>query len=467
MVSESNHTLLQERADEHLLLHFAPSGSFGSDGKELLILERGEGSHVIDARGRRYVDGLSSLFCCQLGYSYGAEMAEAASAQLTKLCFSTNWGMAHPASIELSHRLTGLAGDGLTHAFFTNGGSESVEAAWKIVRQYHLARGQGERRKVIARQIAYHGVTLGALSFTGVERFKVPFGPPAIETHHVSSTNEFRSDAKGEDLTRVLLAEIEDTIEREGPESIAMVIAEPIQNAGGCLAPPPGYWSGLRDICDRSGALLVADEVISGCGRLGEWLASHRYGADPDLVTLAKGITSAYAPMGAVLVSASVAAALSGVPLMHGVTFGGHPLAAAIALKNIEIFERDGVLRNVRELEPYLREQLEDKVLSLPIVGDVRGDGFFFAAELVSDGEEGRFESDLAVRLVRKVLPEKLLEVGLIARADDRGDPVLQIAPPLVANRAVLDEIVDKMRAALVLVSEEVGMDSRARNIVR
>jgi adenosylmethionine-8-amino-7-oxononanoate aminotransferase len=450
-------------APEHLLLHFTPNGAYAPgdpDGKELLVLERGEGPYVFDSAGRRYVDGLSSLFCCQLGYSYGEEMAAVAAAQLTRLPFNTNWATAHPPAIELADAIVARAPEGIEAVFFTSGGSESVEAAWKLARQYHLANGEPQRTKAIAREIAYHGVTLGALSFTGVERFKQAFGRPAIETRHVANTNPFRSPRAGEALTARLLAELERAIAEEGPDEVAIVIAEPIQNAGGCLVPPPGYWAGLREICDRHGILLVADEVISGCGRLGEWFGVERYGGRPDLITIAKGITSAYAPMGAVMVGDRVAAALRepGVTLLHGITFGGHPLAAAIALRNIEIFERDGVLENVRARERYLRRRLEEEVLPLPLVGDVRGDGFFFAAELTPDGGEGRFAPDQVTPLVKEIVPRLLLAHGLIARADDRGDPVLQIAPPLIADEALLDEVVEAMRDTLAAAGEEIGV---------
>lgn len=446
--------------NEHLLLHFAANGAYGPGGKELLVLERGEGPYVFDTQGRRYVDGLSSLFCCQIGYSYGEEMASVAGDQLTRLAFNNNWGTAHPPALELAERVAELAPEGIGKVFFTNGGSESVEAAWKLVRQYHVANGEPERRKAIARDIAYHGVTLGALALTGVPRFKRPFDPPAIETRHVANTNPFRSELQGEELTESLLSELERTIAEEGPETVAMVIAEPIQNAGGCLVPPPGYWAGLRETCDRHGILLVADEVISGCGRLGEWFGVDRYGGRPDLIAMAKGITSAYAPMGAVLASDRVAEPLyePGTTLLHGITFGGHPLSAAFALRNIEIFERQGVLENVRRLEPYLRRRLREEVLPLPAVGDVRGDGFFFAAELTPDGAEGRFEPEQVTRLVREIVPRLVLEHGLIARPDDRGDPVLQIAPPLISDEAVLDEVVEKMRDVLAAAGEEIGI---------
>jgi adenosylmethionine-8-amino-7-oxononanoate aminotransferase len=448
----------------NLLLHFAANGTYGPDGKDLLVLERGEGPYVFDTEGRRYVDGLSSLFCSQIGYSYGEEMAAAVADQMSRLSFNTNWATAHPPAIELATALVERAPEGIGAAFFTSGGSESVEAAWKIVRQFHLANGEPQRTKAIARDIAYHGVTLGALSFTGVERFKEPFGRAAVETRHVSNTNAFRSALSGEQLARHLFDELEEAIQEEGPEEVAMVIAEPIQNAGGCLVAPAGYWAGLREICDRHGILLVADEVISGCGRLGEWFASSRLGVSPDLITIAKGLTSAYSPMGAVLVAERVAEALRrpGVTLMHGITFGGHPVSAAVALRNIEIFERDGVLENVRAREPYLRRRLEEEVLSLPIVGDVRGEGFFFAAELTPDGAEGRFEADQVAALVKEIVPRLLLEHGLIARADDRGDPVLQIAPPLISDEAILDEVVIAMRDVLAAAGEQIGVPQLA-----
>jgi adenosylmethionine-8-amino-7-oxononanoate aminotransferase len=433
-------------------LHFARNGNFGPGGAELLVVERGEGAYIFDTHGNRYVDGLSSLFCAQIGYSYGEEMGAVAAGQLQQLAYSTIWGAAHPPALELADRLASLAPDGVDRVFFTSGGSEAVEAAWKLARQYHIANGEPQRLKAIARHIAYHGVTLGALSFTGVPGYKEPFGPPAIYTRHVSNTNGFRSDVQGEELTAKLLREIEDVILEEGPETVGVIIAEPVQNAGGCLVPPPGYWRGLRELADRYGILLHADEVITGFGRLGEYFGVTRFDATPDLITIAKGLTSAYAPMGAVLVSEKVAAPFyeDGRTLMHGVTFGGHPLCAAIALKNIEIFEREQVLENVRAREDGLRARLERLGEDLPIVGDVRGAGFFWAVELVKDEDNTRFDADERERLLRGYMGPALLEAGLIARPDDRGDAVLQIAPPLIADDDVLDEIVDKMRTVLV-----------------
>lgn len=446
-------------ATDHLLLHFARNGGARDGDTELLVLERGEGVFVVDSLGRRHLDGLSNLFCAQLGYAFGAEMAEVASRQLIELPFATNWGVAHPAAVELAGRLAEIAPGSLDHVFFTSGGSESVEAAWKLVRQYHIANGEPQRVKAIARDRAYHGVTLGALAFTGVPGFKEPFGSPAIDTFHVSNTNEFRRDESGAELTSILLDEIDEVINREGAETIAMIIAEPVQNAGGCLQPPDGYWPGLREICDRHGILLVADEVITGFGRLGEWFGMSRFGAVPDLITTAKGLTSAYAPMGAVVASDRVAAPLydSGRTLLHGITFGGHPLSAAIALKNLELFEREQVLDNVREHEPCLADLL-DSLRSLPIVADVRGSGYFWAVELVPDGPSSRFDAEQREELLRKRLPGALIQVQLIARGDDRGDTVIQIAPPLVCDRPILEDLVGRLGDALVMLSEQMGI---------
>jgi adenosylmethionine-8-amino-7-oxononanoate aminotransferase len=345
---------------------------------------------------------------------------------------------------------------------FTSGGSESVEAAWKLCREYHIASGQPQRTKAIARDIAYHGVTLGALSFTGVERFKAPFGKAPIDVTHVSNTNAFRAP-DGDDpeaFCARLLAEVEEAIVAANPEEVALIIAEPIQNAGGCIVAPPGYWTGLRELADKYGALLMADEVISGCGRLGEWFAIDREGVAPDLVSMAKGLTSAYAPMGAVVAGDRVIEPMieNKQVFRHGITFGGHPVAASIALANIEIFERDGVLENVRNLEGHLESRLRE-LLELPIVGDIRGRGFFWAMELVADDDNTRFDQAQRDDLLRGFLPKRLREAGLIARTDDRGDSTLQIAPPLISDAALLDEIVAGLRDVLSDASAHMGLN--------
>ncbi len=456
---------LQEAAREHLLLHFTNHAAAYGDDAELLVLERGEGPYVFDTRGRRYVDALSSLFCAQLGYSYGEEMTQAVAAQMQTLAFNTNWATAHPPAIELADKLAAIMPGDLNHVFFTSGGSEAVEAMWKLAREHFVAIGQPQRLKAIARRNAYHGVTLGALSFTGVPGFKEPFGAPAIDVTHVSNTNAFRAP-DGDDpeaFCARLLAELREAIDAAGRDEVAVIIAEPVQNAGGCLVAPPGYWAGLRAIADEVGALLVADEVICGFGRLGEWLGIEREGVVPDIATTAKGLTSAYAPMGAVLVGDRVAETVhgSGGVLRHGVTFGGHPICAAVALRSIEIFERDGVLENVRAHEAHLAQRLAT-LRELPIVGDVRGRGYFWAMELVRDEGNGTFDLPERDRLLRGFLPARLREAGLIARCDDRGDSVLQIAPPLIADAAVLDEIVDRLGEVLADAGAFMGVGTAA-----
>jgi adenosylmethionine-8-amino-7-oxononanoate aminotransferase len=460
---------LEEVAHEHLLMHFTRNGAFGAGRQPVLVLERGEGPYVFDTHGNRYFDALSALFCSQLGYSYGEELAAAAAAQMAKLPFSTVWSMSHPTAVELSERLAELAPPGLGHVFFTGGGAESVESAWKLARLYHNATGGERRTKAIARRVAYHGATLGALALTGVDSYKAPFAPAAIHVRHVSPTNPFRlaqderfGDAVHDDaeFSRRLLDEIEAVVLEEGPDTIAMFIAEPVQNAGGCFVPPAGYWEGLRELADRYGFLVVADEVITAFGRLGEWFGSSSVGASPDLITTAKGITSAYAPMGAVFAHDRVVAPLYDDPkrsLLHGITFAGHPLCAAISLKNLEIFERDRVFENVRSLEGHLGDRLRE-LLALPIAGDVRGAGFFWAVELV--GEEGRrFDAEERERLLRGFMFGRLMKAGMIARPDDRGDAVVQVAPPLISTAEQLDEMVDALGEVLTEAGKLMGLD--------
>jgi len=432
----------------NLLLNMTANGSLGRDGENLFVVRRGEGPYVEDVDGNRYIDGLSGLYCCQLGSSYAEEFAAAAAAQMRELSFSPLWSAsAHPTAIELAERLAGIAPMDVEHTFFSSGGAEAVEAAWKIARKYHALRGEPRRTKAISRRGAYHGLTLGALSLTDDPGLTEPFGPPAIETVFVSNTSRFGQPSEFADdalFTRHLLAELEGAIVAEGPETIAMLIVEPVQNRGGCITPPEGYWPGLRALADRYGFLLVADEVITAFGRLGEWFGGDRYDARPDIVTVAKGITAGYAPMGATLVGARVAEVINqpGAVLNHGYTFGGHPLSAAIALRSLHIIERDRVLDNVRDLQDHLGKRMAD-LGPLPIVGDVRGAGFFYALELVGDAEDGGFSDAARGALVADLIPRRLREAGLLARVYNRAAPLLQIAPPLVSDRELLDRIAD------------------------
>ncbi|MEV0598446.1 aspartate aminotransferase family protein [Streptomyces sp. NPDC050315] len=441
---------LQAAARDHLLLHFGQHANLRA-GQEVFMPDRAEGVHVYDAAGKRYIDGLSALFCAQLGYSYGPEFAKAAEQQLLRLPFSTLWNTAHPAAIELAERLASLAPDTINRVFFTSGGSESVESAWKLARMYHVAQGQPQRTKAIARRTAYHGLTMGALALTGIPALKEPFGAPAFEVAHAPNTNRYRTtDADEAAFTRRLLAETEAEVLQAGPDTVAMLIAEPVQNAGGCFTAPAGYWAGLREMADRYGFLLVADEVITGFGRIGEYFAVTKHHVAPDMITTAKGLTSSYATLGAVLVADKVAEPFynDGVTLLHGLTFAGHPVAAATALTNLDIFERDGVLDNVRALTGHLYKRLTE-LTDLDIVGDVRGDGFFWALELVAGSDGRRFDTVRKHELVKRFLPTRMRDLGLLARADDRGDPVVQLAPPLIATQEELDQMVDLLGQAL------------------
>ncbi|MFF0156473.1 aminotransferase class III-fold pyridoxal phosphate-dependent enzyme [Streptomyces sp. NPDC005263] len=439
---------LSATAARHLLLNMTPNGSLGPGGEDVFVVRRGEGPYVEDADGRRYIDGLSGLYCCQLGYSYGPEFAEAADKQLRELCFSPLWsGSAHRTGIELAERLSRLAPVDIEHTFFSGGGAEAVETAWKIARRYHALRGEAGRTKAISRRGAYHGLTVGALSFTDDPGLREPYGPGAIETRFVSNTNRFGLAPEfvdDETFTSRLLAELEAAILAEGPETVAMLIAEPVQNRGGCITPPEGYWQGLRVLADRYGFLLVADEVITAFGRLGEWFGGDRYGARPDIVTVAKGITAGYAPMGATLVSNRVTEVINrpGAVLNHGYTFAGHPLSAAIALRSLEIMERDRILDNVRGLQGRLADRMTS-LTDLPIVGDVRGAGFFYACELVGDLEGGGFSDTARADLIVDLIPRRLREAGLLARVYNRAAPLVQIAPPLISDRALLDRIAE------------------------
>jgi adenosylmethionine-8-amino-7-oxononanoate aminotransferase len=446
---------LQRTALDHLWLHFTEMGGY-DDPAELQVIVKGDGCYLEDANGKRYLDALAGLFCVNLGYSHGAEMGEAAAAQMRELPFAINWTFAHPRSIELAAELAGLAPGDLGRCFFVSGGSEAVEAAWKLARQYHTARGE-RRWKAIARRVAYHGTTMGALSINGCTDLRTPFEPLVPDVLHVSNTNRYHRPAEEseEAFTRLLLDELEATIEQAGPDTVAMVIMEPVQNAGGSFMPPAGYFAGVREICDRHGILLCADEVITGFGRVGEWFASERFDIRPDLITSAKGLSSAYAAIGALIASERVMEPFQGPGAMyaHGMTFGGHPVQAAVALKNIEIMKRERVIEGVREREAALRAALE-KLLDLPIVGDLRGCGFFYALELVKDRQtRAGFDRSECDALLRGFVSPKLFERGLICRADDRGDPVIQISPPLVAGQEEFDFIA----ATLGSVLEEAG----------
>jgi adenosylmethionine-8-amino-7-oxononanoate aminotransferase len=437
--------VVQQQVRDHLMLNFTDMGNYVD--AEIPVFVGGEGCELIDVHGRRFIDGLSGLYCATLGHSFGEEIGEVSKQQMVELAYTSTWTVAHPRAAELAERIANLAPAGLNRVFFTTGGGEANESMWKMVRNWHQANGQPQRTKAIARHTAYHGTSLGALSFTGIDFCRDPFLPLPIDVTHVSETNAYRHP-KGDDpaaFTQALLEEMEQAIIDAGPDEVALIIAEPVQNAGGCFTPPPGYWAGLRQLADKYGALLTADEVITGFGRVGEWFGSIRYDIAPDFIIFAKGATAGMAPLGGVIVHDRVAEPfVTGQAFYnHGTTYSGHPVSAAIGSKVIDIYERENVLDNVRANEPFLQERLRE-LLRVPLVGDVRGAGHFFALEMVKDRDSKQtFEGEEADWLLRRVLSARLYENGLLCRLDDRGDPVIQISPPLVADQELLGRIVD------------------------
>ncbi len=529
---------------DHLWMHFTRM----ANADQAPVIVRGEGAYIWDDRGKRYLDGLAGLFVNQLGHGR-TDLAAVAAEQASTLAFFPLWSYAHPSAIELADRLATLAPGELNRVFFTSGGSEAVESAWKLAKNYFKLTGKPQKHKVISRAIAYHGTTHGALSITGLPTLKQMFEPLVPSTFRVPNTNIYRAPLHRDDpeaFGRWAADQIAVAIEQEGPDTVAAVFLEPVQNAGGCFPPPPGYFERVREICDEHDVLLVSDEVICAFGRLGTMFGAERYGYQPDIITCAKGLTSGYAPLGAMIASDRLFEpfAQPGAMFAHGYTFGGHPVATAVGIATLEIFEREGVLEHVRANEGAFRGTLErlldlpivgdvrgdgyfygielvkdkhtretfdddeserlmepfrtgtdyfahgytfgghpvssavamanldifdreglnrnvldnekafrttlERLLDLPIVGDVRGDGYFYGIELVKDKTtKETFEGDEAEKLLRGYLSKALYDEGLYCRADDRGDPVIQLAPPLICGQEHFDEIEEILRKVL------------------
>jgi len=440
---------LAEKARRHMWLHFSRMGAYSPDN-EIPIMVRGEGAYVYDQRGKKYLDGISSLFTSQLGHGR-KDLAEAAKAQAETLAYFPLWTYAHPNAINLAEKLSQIAPGDLNRVFFTSGGAESVESAWKLARQYHHLNGDHGRYKVISRDIAYHGTTMGALTITSLDSYRQPYEPLVPGAIKIPNTNFYRALQHGDDLEAFGLwsaQQIEEAILREGPETVAAVFLEPVQNAGGCFTPPPGYWQEVRRICDRYGVLLVSDEVICAFGRLGTWFGGQKYDYVPDIICCAKGLTAGYAPLGAMIVSDRIAEPFQhgDTSFVHGFTWAGHPVSCAVALRSLQIFEDEKILENVQANQDYFYEQLST-LRDLPIVGDIRGTGYFWGIELVKDQDtRASFEGDEAERLLRGYVSPEMFRRGLICRSDDRGDPVVQLAPPLISTREDIDFMVGTLR---------------------
>ena len=431
---------LMALGQRHLWGHFTNLSAIQRQG--LPIIDHGDGAYVYDSDGKRYLDGLSGLFTVNVGHGR-AELGQAAAEQSEKLGYFPLWSFGHEPGIRLAAKLASLAPGDLNRVFFTAGGGEAIESAWKLAVQYFTNIGQPDRRKVISRYYAYHGTSLGALSITGIPAIREPFEPLFSWAVKVPNTSQYRCGMCAEQNACSLdcADEVERTILREGPETVAMVVMEPVQNTGGALVPPPGYWKRIREICDKYGILLVSDEVICGFGRLGYWFGCERFEYQPDMITFAKGVTSGYAPLGGVIVSDRLSAPFlegEAAVFLHGLTFGGHPVSCAVALANIEVMEREDLLGNVRRNEAIFDEVMEG-LCDLPFVGDVRGCGYFRVVELVKDkATRQSFTDDECNWLLRDQLSPHIYNAGLICRADDRADPVLVLSPTLVCGEEEL-----------------------------
>jgi adenosylmethionine-8-amino-7-oxononanoate aminotransferase len=463
MIEEQIHTApmtsLGAKARDHLWGHFTRHSVYepveaGGTGGEVPIIVRGQGHRIWDDRGRSYFDGLAGLFTVQVGHGR-TELAEAAAAQASTLAYFPLWSYAHPKAIELAERLAGYAPGDLNRVFFTTGGGEAVESAWKLAKQYFKLTGKPTKTKVISRAIAYHGTPHGALSITGIPSAKAPFEPlvpGAIKVPHTGfyrAPEHLRTDEYA--FGQWAADRIAEAIEFEGADTVAAVFLEPVQNSGGCFPPPPGYFERVRQICDDYDVLLVSDETICAFGRIGSMFACDDLGYVPDIITCAKGMSSGYSPIGAMIASERLFEPFrhSTTTFAHGYTFGGHPVSSAVALANLDIMEREGLNQQVATLSPVFRASLES-LLDLPIVGDVRGAGYFFGIELVKDkATRESFDDAESERLLRGFLSKALFEAGLYCRADDRGDPVVQLAPPLTIREPEFAEITGMLREVL------------------
>jgi len=444
-------TSRNDAARDHLWMHFTRHAPL-SEGAQVPIMVRGEGCRIWDDQGRSYLDGLAGLFTVQVGHGR-RELAEVAAKQASELAFFPLWSYAHPAAIDLAERLAHHAPGDLNRVFFTSGGGEAVESAWKLAKQYFKVTGKPMKTKVISRAIAYHGTPQGALALTGVPEYRAPFEPLVPGAFKVPNTNAYRAPGglEGKEFGLWAANRVEEAILAEGADTVAAVFVEPVQNAGGCFPPPAGYFERLREICDAHDVLLVSDEVICAFGRIGSMFACDDFGYVPDIITCAKGMTSGYSPIGAMIASERLFEPFNhgDASFLHGYTFGGHPVSAAVALANLDIFEREGLNDHVKEQSPVFRATLE-KLLDIPIVGDVRGEGFFFGIELVKDKvTKETFDEAESERLLRGFVSGALYKHGLYCRTDDRGDPVIQLAPPLVAGPREFDEMEQILRGVL------------------
>jgi L-2,4-diaminobutyrate transaminase len=422
------------------------------------VMVSGQGSTLTDDQGRRYIDAMAGLWCVNVGYG-NAVIAEALKQQALKLPYYHSFSsMATDAPALLAERLVGLA-PGMSKVLYGNSGSDANDTQIKLVRMYNNLLGRPAKKKIISRWRGYHGVSLGAASLSGLPSMHKAFDLPLPEVKHTKAPYrlwEARGESDAEFSAR-LARELEELIVAEDPDTVAAFIAEPIQAAGGVIVPPEGYFAAIQDVLRRHDVLLIADEVVSGFGRLGAWFGSEVLGMKPDLMTVAKGITSAYVPLSACLVSEKIWRVLAdrsgGATFSHGYTYTSHPIAAAAALANLDVIEGDGLVEQARARGEYLRARLGEAFGDHPLVGEVRGMGLVAAVEFVARKDPpAKFETTGAVAAQ---VTKLALERGVITRALPEGDSI-SFSPPFVITEAEIDEVVAVTRAAADRVAEEV-----------
>lgn len=455
----TDHNLTLEERDKRYFFH--PSSSISdilTNGPR--IMDRAAGVRVTDIDGRSYIDAAGGLWCVNVGYGR-QEIVEAITRQASKLAFYHSFtGMSNEPAILLAERVMGMVPEGMARVFFGNSGSDANDTNIKLVWYYNNLRGKPQKKKIISRRRAYHGVTIGGGSATGLPINHDHFDLPLPQFRHARPVDQYREKPEGMDeegFAAMLAAELEAMIEAEGPETVAAFIAEPVMGTGGVLVPPKGYFEKVRAICDRHDMLLIADEVICGFGRLGSMFGSLHYGFTPDLMTLAKGLSSGYQPISGSVVSERVWQVLeSTAPSMpgfgHGFTYSAHPVCAAAALANLDILEREDLTANAGRVGPYLRAQMQRALAGHEIVGDIRGEGLMIGVELVADRASKR-AFDPALKVGPRTMKAGMAR-GILCRALPHRD-VLAFSPPLILTEAEADEIVAALAGAVGQIRDE------------
>jgi len=437
----------QDISEKH---HLAPFSDY--KGLRPRIITKAQGVYVWDSEGQKILDGMAGLWCAALGYGR-EELVEAASRQMRELPFyNTFFKTAHPPVLELARVIAEITPGNLNHVFFTGGGSEGNDTMLRLVRHYWASKGQPEKQIIISRKNAYHGSTVAGASLGGMQPMHEQGGLPIPGIVHIAQPYWFGEggELSEQDFGIKVADELEKKIQELGENKIAAFIAEPIQGAGGVIIPPESYWPRIREILAKYDILFVADEVICGFGRTGEWFGSDYYGNQPDLMTIAKGLTSGYVPMGGLVVSDKIYQQIEQVgDFNHGFTYSGHPVAAAVGLENIRILREEKIVETVKtQTAPYFQQRLRE-LLAHPLVGEVRGVGMLGAIELVKDkASRTRYPEAQAVGMICR---GHCFENGLIMRAV--GDTMI-IAPPLVISKSEIDELVEKAARCLDLTQK-------------